>query len=200
MGTAERRAGCRGCAWGAGDTRGDPWFLFNSFISELEAGARGMVMNGADGAPPGGVGNNGSVCDAERLERHGGVTLSSPANGPARRWPRAKLATRRQRRPGEEGARQVGRQLSRCTRCKTLLLPPRAQGEAVCVPVTLLRWPHRVSEFQQNPENQGAERAAGAAPGEKWLCAGTHCAPQCERVCHSLLVGGEGTMNIEVPP
>lgn len=92
--------GCRGCAWGAGDARGDPWFLFNSFISELEAGARGMVMNGADGAPPGGVGNDGSVCDAERL-------------GEAR-WGDAQLASKR---PGTEMATgKAGNQTARETR------------------------------------------------------------------------------------
>lgn len=68
---AERRVGRWGCAWGTGDAHGNWCFLFNSFISELEAGTHSMVMKGADGAKLGGVANNSSACDAERLGEAG---------------------------------------------------------------------------------------------------------------------------------
>lgn len=68
---AERRVGHWGCAWGTGDVHGNWCFLFNSFISELEAGTHSMVMKGADGAKLGGVANNSSACDAECLGEAG---------------------------------------------------------------------------------------------------------------------------------
>ena len=72
MGNGRAQSGvlrlCVGCR---GHTHGNWCFLFNSFIRELEAGARSMVMKGADGAKLGGVANNSSVCDAERLAEAG---------------------------------------------------------------------------------------------------------------------------------
>lgn len=58
--------GCYGCAWGRRDMHSNWRFLFNSFISELEAGRGSMGMDVADGVKPGGAASSSSVCDAKQ--------------------------------------------------------------------------------------------------------------------------------------
>lgn len=47
--------GCCSCVWGGGGLHGNQCFLFNSFISELEAGRGSMGVSIAGGAQPGGA-------------------------------------------------------------------------------------------------------------------------------------------------
>lgn len=81
--------------------------------------------------------------------------------------------------------------------------PPGAGGgcEHLCHFVSWAAQFRNFGNILKTWEQRGQQEGAG--PGDKWLCvclAEACCVPLPERARYTLLLGGEGTMNVEVPP
>lgn len=142
------------CWAGAGGAGGNWCFLFNSFISELEAGTGSAVMKGADGAKLGGVANNGVMwSDWERME-------DQAQQADARLRSGTKMA--KGKSGNEKAMKSTGRVCSggQGTGFISHVLQKSPQGGG-SVHLCRFGWSQNsVSEFQQNPKNVGAGRAA----------------------------------------